>query len=367
MEEHEETKVGAEHRLPVTLTGTVLFNTFFNGHYNGGSQYPTAAALTASPVNSGGSFRQSIIGLRYQGPEVAGGGKVNGSLYLDLFGGGGTALGQTVRLRLAAIGVDWQNTSITFGQDKPIIAPREPESLAQMGVSPLTGAGNLWLWLPQVKMEQRFHFGDNAGLRAQLGIFQTNETSTGVPTDYRDSLATARPGWEGRFELWKDFAGGRRIEIAPGFHLSDTHVLGQSAASRIFSLDWLMRVQRNVDFSGAFFTGQNVGPLGALRQGVNIIGERKAQPIGATGGWAQLTWRATPRLSFNTYSGQEDDRNRDLLTGNIAKNFVYAGNVIYRFGSNVFASFEASRAWTNYIGSGIRTNNHYDIALAYLF
>ena len=367
VEEHEDTKVGAEHRMPVTLTGTVLFNAFLNGRYSGGNQYPTAAALASAPASDGASMRQTIIGLRYQGPEILGGGKVNGTLYMDLFGGTGTVLNQMLRLRIAAIGVDWKDTSISFGQDKPIVAPREPESLAQMGVSPLTGAGNLWLWLPQVKLEHRFHFGEQAGLRAQVGIFQTNENSTGISTEYRDTQATARPGWEGRFELWKQFSKERRIEIAPGFHASDTHVLGQTAPSRIFTMDWLIRPTRQFDFSGAFFTGENVGPLGALRQGVTVFGDHTVRSIGSSGGWGQLSWRATPRLTFNIYAGQEDDRNRDLVAGNISKNFVYAGNFIYRLGTNILASFEASQSRTIYVGSGLRLNPHYDIALAYLF
>ncbi len=58
------------------------------------------------------------------------------------------------------------------GQDKPLIAPRDPFSLAQVGVSAFTDAGNLWLWSPQVKVEERFKFGDNSGLRAQLGVYE---------------------------------------------------------------------------------------------------------------------------------------------------------------------------------------------------
>jgi hypothetical protein len=72
-------------------------------------------------------------------------------------------------------------------------------------------------------------------------------------------------------------------------------------------------------------------------------------------------------VTFNWYAGQQDDRNSDLISGNVAKNLVYAGNVVYRLGPNVLASFEASQTRTTYLGSGTRLNPHYDIALAYLF
>src|SRR4029079_4032576 len=107
---------------------------------------------------------------------------------------------------------------------KPIISPREPDSLAQVGVSPLTAAGNLWLWQPQAGVEHRISLSHQAGLRAQFGIYQTSEGGTGLATEYPD-LARARPGYQGRFEFWKQ-SGSRRIEIAPSFHIISTCVGG---------------------------------------------------------------------------------------------------------------------------------------------
>jgi hypothetical protein len=45
-----------------------------------------------------------------------------------------------------------------------------------VGVSPLTAAGNLWDWNPQVRVEQRFSFGENSGLKAEAGVYETTET-----------------------------------------------------------------------------------------------------------------------------------------------------------------------------------------------
>jgi len=365
VEEHEQSKVGTDHRLPVTLTGTVLFNGFLNGRSAGGDQYPTTASLTPGPAVGGGSFRQTILGVKFDGPNIAGGGKVTGSLYVDLFGGSGTSLNTLLRLRIASVDVSWKNSSIALAHDKPILAPREPESLAQLGVSPLTGAGNLWLWQPQVRFEHRFNFGDQAGLKAQVGVYQTSENGTGLPNTF--GFDRARPGYQGRFELWSKIGDHARIEIAPGFHVSDTHTGLTSIPSRIFSLDWLIRPVARVDFSGAFFKGRNIGILGGLRQGVSVFPNGRLQPIDAYGGWAQVSLRATKRLSFNWYAGQEDDRNSDLIRGNVAKNLVYAGNLMYRLGPNVLASFEASQTRTTYLGFGTRLNPHYDLALAYLF
>ena len=366
-EELEQSKVESSQRLPVSLTGMLLFNAFLNGKGNGGLEYPVAASTASHDQTAGATLAQTVLGLKVQGPQIPGGGKVSGSLFMDFFGGTNSALNHLVRIRVASVSLDWKNQSFMVGQDKPIISPREPNSLAQVAVSPLTDAGNLWLWAPQARFEQRFHFGEETGLRAQIGVYQTSEGGNAVPAEYASTLGRARPALQGRFELWHDFGGGRRIEIAPGFDTSSTHVLGQSVPSNAFSLDWMIRPLPRLDFSGMFFSGQNVGVLGALRQGLRFGPYNKVTAVHATGGWAQLSLRPTNRLTFNIYGGQQDDRNSDLFFGDIGKNQVYAANVIYRLGVNVLASLEASQTRTTYIGSGTRLNNHYDLALAYLF
>jgi hypothetical protein len=366
----DQEKISTEHKLPLTFTGMLLENSFWTGRGGDGGANPTIAPTAPGPANAGATFRQSVVGAKLDGPEIFGGGKITGSVYADFFGGSGATLNQLVRLRVASLNSTWKNTTLTLALDKPIVAPREPDSLAQVGVSPLTSAGNLWLWQPQVRLEQRFHFSDNTGLRAQAGIYQTSEGGTGTSAQYGSSLGKSRPGYEGRFEFWAGGESGRRLEIAPAFHASSTHVLGQSTPSQVFSVDWLFRPFSRVDFTGQFFHGEDVGVLGGLQQGVGvryIQGSLRIHSVGATGGWAQIKVRITPRLSMNLYGGQEDDRNRDLFSGAIAKNQIYAGNVMYRFGSNLLAAFESSQTRTTYLFSGTRLFPHYDLALAYLF
>ena len=89
--------------------------------------------------------------------------------------------------------------------------------------------------------------------------------------------------------------------------------------------------------------------------------------VHALGGWAQLSVPFTPRITMNIYSGEEADRARDLVSGGISRNLVTAANLFYRIAPNVMGSFEASQTRTTYVWLGNRLNNHYDLALAYLF
>jgi hypothetical protein len=90
-------------------------------------------------------------------------------------------------------------------------------------------------------------------------------------------------------------------------------------------------------------------------------------PVRTKGGWAQWTFIATPRLSFNLYGGQDDPNNRDLAPGGGARNQAFAANVFYRLAPNVVLGGEVSRVRTRYLGGQRPINNHYDLAVAYLF
>ena len=209
-----QSKVEAGQRLPLTLTGMVLFNAFLNGSANGGFQAPLVAAPTNSVSKGAASLSQSIVGLRFQGPRVLGGGQVRGTFDMDLWGGSASSLNHLVRLRVATVQVDWKNSTITVGQDKPIIAPRDPDSLSQVAYSPLTSAGNLWLWQPQIRFEQRFALGESAGIRAQAGVYQTSEPLASAGPEYQNTLATARPALQ---EIGRRWGGNVKVvEVPPG-------------------------------------------------------------------------------------------------------------------------------------------------------
>jgi hypothetical protein len=353
-----------------------LVNTFYNSQLNGGADNSTTASPTRGSAAGGATWRQTILGLDYRGPQTLWGGKIHGSVFMDFFGGTNAPLGSALRIRTAELGIDWGSRSFVVSQDKPIISPREPDSLSQVGVAPLTGAGNLWLWEPQVRFEQRLRFGDQTGVNARVGVVQTSEGAAAVPGAFAQTLERYRPGYEGRFEFFRKFGDASRIEIAPGFHASDTHVAAGSTPSRAFSVDWLIRPIQMVEFTGFFFNGENVANLGTgLRQGFSILGPRDIASVHSQGGWAQLKLIATDRLSFHLLAGLHDDRDSDLRAGfgaggpggGIGRNQAYGANFFLKLAPNVIMSFETLQTRTRYLVFGNRLLNHYDLAFAYLF
>jgi hypothetical protein len=366
IEEQAQTKVEASQKFPIRLTGMALFNTFMDSRQNGGSAYPTVASPPGTAL-AGATLRQTVVGLEFSGPRTFLGGTVRGSVYMD-FASGAAPLAQTMRLRTGSIEVDWKSRSILVGVEKPIFNPREPDSLAQVAISPLTGAGNLWLWIPQVRLEQDLKFGSHAGLRARMGVVETREVGPYDTTALPAGVAAVRPGLEGRYELYYNLDSDRRFEIAPGFHASTTHATGFSIPSNLFSMDWLLKPWRVAELTGAFFDGQNVANLGtgAVNQGY-VVYRRTAWPIDSMGLWGQLTIHALPRLDLHLFTGRQNYGVRYLSTGDVSRNVMFGANVFYRIAPNVLLGPEFSQLRSVYIGQGTRINNHYDLALAYLF
>lgn len=367
LEEQAQTKVESSQHMPVRITGMALFNAFLNSRPNGNLVVPVLAPASGGALTGGATLRQTILGLDFRGPEVWGGGKIHGFINMDFFGGSGEPYDSLFRIRTAGIEINWENTSVMFGQDKPLIAPREPNSLAQVGLSPLTGAGNLWLWQPQMRVEQRFHLDDRTSFRAQVGVFQTREDYGYVPPAYVSTLQGQRPALQGRFSLAHNLDDERRIEVGLGFDASSTHVAGATVPSRVFAFDWFANPWRRLEFSGTFFRGRNLTGLGGIGQGFTIVTYGSVIPVHADGGWAQLSFLVVPRLTFNLFGGQQDNRNRDLLYHGVDKNQAYAANLMYRLAPNVILSLETGQVRTTYLGVGNRLTNYYDFGFAYLF
>src|SRR5580700_99773 len=104
----DQEKISTEHKLPLTLTGMLLENSFWTGKGGGGGANPTIAPAEPGPVNAGGTFRQSVLGVKFDGPDIFWDGKVTGSAYVDFFGGSGATLNQFVRLRVASLNTAWK-------------------------------------------------------------------------------------------------------------------------------------------------------------------------------------------------------------------------------------------------------------------
>jgi outer membrane murein-binding lipoprotein Lpp len=365
--EQAQTKVEASQKFPISITGELLFNAFANTGYTDTLPSSAYSPLLLGANSTGATLRQTMVGLLFHGPSLPGDGKISGELMLDFYSPSGTEEFNWLRLRSGRVSLDWKRRSLTIGKEKPIISPRQPNSLAEVAIPPLADSGNLWLWLPQVRYEERFSLGESAGLKLQASALQTDETYNLVGSTYAGVLTeNARPAGEGRLAYWQTW-GDRRIELGAGVHRSTTHLAGKSADSKIASLDWLFVPASKLEFSGSFFHGQNFAGLGALAPGVSLLPGYSVRAVHSNSAWGQISSPLTTRLTLNLFAGVQDNAASSVLDGNVKQNFTYAGNFMYRLSPNVIVSLEALQQRSQIKQSANEIHNRYDLALAYLF
>ncbi|MGA8030594.1 MAG: hypothetical protein WB992_25905 [Bryobacteraceae bacterium] len=363
IKEQAQTKVESSQRFPITLTGMLLFDAFWNGGNTGyGGAYGYSPADSAP---AGATLAQSILGLEFRGPLLPWGGQVHGSLSMDFYSQ--SAGYEIFRLRQGVVSFDWKRRSISFGQDKSLIAPLQPTSFARVGIPPLAGAGNLWLWRPQVRYEERIPLGQNTQATLQLGILQTDETYLNSALPQNTQFETSRPAIQGRFGLAHQWSEQSRFAAGVGFHSSSTHVLEQSVGSRVISADFLLKPLSKVELTGTIFHGENFSNIGGGAPGISVTPQGVAIPIHGTGGWIQLALPVTSRLTFDFYAGRQLYDAKDLLPYEIARTLTYAGNILYRISPNVVLGLEASQSRIDLLDSQQVLANRYDANVAYLF
>lgn len=380
IKEQAQTKIESESKFNVKLSGMILFNSFYNSD---GIQRTEPLFALARPTGStggtyGSTLRQTRLGLALTGPKVAGA-RLSADIDFDFYGGTigqfeGDVLG-ALRIRTASARLDWTHTSISVGQEAPIISPRNPTSLAAVWFPAMTGAGNLWQWRPNASIEHRFRAGQSTELVAQASVLPPFGES------YLGTSLRGTPSYESRVGWRRSLDSEKNIELGVGGHYGRRDLLfNRKVDDFIVSSDWLIPIGSRLELSGEFYHGRGVGLgeqsggridrlyayNGPLESARTIV-----RGVRSSGGWSQLTVAARSTLEFNLAYGQEDPNNRDLRFGVASagaryKNQVASANFIYQMRPTFLVSLEYRRLWTDYASGRIRAN-HVGAAVAYVF
>ncbi|MDX2031417.1 MAG: hypothetical protein SF339_12150 [Blastocatellia bacterium] len=385
LKEQAQTKVEADSRFRVRLTGMLLMNTYLNSDDDAGNDlpifaFPAAARAGRRRNNLGASMRQTRIGFSMTGPRV-GNARLSAEADFDFWGGPfrdrieGDVLG-FLRIRTASAKIEWDRGAIEVGQLAPLISPLNPTSLAAVWFPGMTGAGNLWQWRPQILGERRARLGPGTELIFQGALLPVFGETVGG-SDLQGS-----PAFQGRVALRRALEDERVFEIGIGGHREKRHfgVGGQRVDGAILSGDWRIPLGSRLELSGEAYRGRAVSlsePSGSridrlfAYTGILIDPATVVRGVRSGGGWLQLSLQARPDLEFNAAYGQEDPNNADLRFGVVNgftrfKNQAVSANFIHHLRSNFLISLEYRRLLTEY-ATGRRTNNHVNLAFGYLF
>ncbi len=354
--------------------------------------------------------RQSVLGLNFApAGSTKGGWTPSGVLEIDFFGSRpvdglqpqGRVLNQP-RLRLAYLQLEKDNWKIVAGQDKVIIAPLDPVSLSHVAVPLGATAGNLWGWLPQVRLDATHKFGDYSTL-FQVGVLRPlfadprlgDLPASGTSVDAVSSGLGERankPFYQARLAVSHAMMGSTAT-VGAGVHYGRERVGAQrTLESWAFALDYSVPLHSRVTLRGEGFAGSNLVPFqGGVLQGVAFVPPvvtptgvittpARFRRIGAGGGWAELTVLATSDSSNIVYlgAGTDDPRDRHLLPGSTrSKNSFTWASYFRKLTDEVTVALEWSfwdfrvRTFTPTGALGPRgtsgRGNVFNVAIAYQF
>ena len=389
--EQSQTKVESSSKYRVRFSGIVLLNMYANRgtvENQDFAQLATPGTALSYKGTFGGALRQSQIGIQGFGPTVAGA-HTSADIQFDFAGGfpqvpNGVSFG-LARLRTGTIRFDWDKTSIIAGQDTLFIAPLAPTSLATLAIPALAYSGNLWSWVPQIRVEHRITLSDNSSLSLQGGILDSLSGDV-PPSDYYRyptwGESSGQPAYATRLAWAREIHGQKMIAGAGGYYGRQFWGYGRAVDGWAATSDLTLPFGKFFEFSGEFYRGRATGGLGGgigqsvLWKGPLLGPATKVFGLNSIGGWAQLKYKATPKLEFNGAFGQDNPFASDLREygGNqtyypspLARNQTALVNSVYQPRSDLVLSLEYRRLKTFVLDTNPNTANTVDFSVGYIF
>ena len=386
-----QSKLESGSKYRVRFSGIFLLNLYGNHGTVDNQDFPELATEQEAGESHnafGGSLRQSQIGIEGFGPDILGA-HTSAQIRFDFAGNAtGTSNGAlmgNIRLRTGTFRMDWKDTSIVVGQDSLFFAPLMPTSLASLAVPPLSYAGNLWGWTPQVRLEHRFGITEDGSLKISSGVL--DPLSGDVPEISQDREAThaeqsAIPAFAAHVAWEQKTANGVWSLGAGGYYGRQNWGFGRNVDSWTATMDLLVPITKQFEFSGEFYRGRGVGGLGGgVGQSVLATGPvddaaSSIHGLNSEGGWAQLKWKPRANLQVNGAFGQDNPFASQIrlfpvvpseYAGALTRTRSWFVNFVYEPRSNVVLSLEYKRLSTFDVGPDGYASDHINLSLGYIF
>jgi hypothetical protein len=362
--------------IQAQVHGLVLVNAFVNGTGVNNSDVPQFVLPPPAPGGppasaAGATVRQSRIRAQANVPEF-GGGSLIAELDVDFFGGQQPSTGgrtfPLVRLRRAFAEFSRGRMALFVGQEAPPIVEINPSSLASIGVPEFAGAGNLWLWIPQVRLGVDVSTVGAARLGIELAVLAptSGDAQTAFFTQPDIAERSSRPYVQGRLRArWG--SGDTQGELNLGGHLGwlaigpDHRITARAVAVSVWT-----PLTRRLELRGEAYTGRALAGLGGGGIGQNFGLDSAA--VRTTGGWVQLNLKPTVAWEIGAGAALDDPDDADLnTTTQRLRNLAVEGHASWRQ-EPVVIGLEVRRLETRYGGSLSDAGaTHVNLALGFEF
>ena len=239
-------------------------------------------------------------------------------------------------------------------------------SLSHVAIPLGATAGNLWAWLPQVRLDLTHKMG-NASTLFQFGILRPsfadprlgdlpNGGTPGTSLEGAPGLGerATHPFYQSRVAVSYPLNGSNLTVGASGHYGRERIGATRTLDSWAFAIDYAVPLHSRLTWRGENFVGSNLVPFqGGIIQGVAFLQPIATAPptrfnrIGAGGGWTELIIKATTDRKNVFYLGvsEDDPRDRHLLTGSgRSRNAMAWASYFRKLSDEVTVAFE----WSNW-------------------
>jgi hypothetical protein len=313
------------------------------------------------------TIRQTSLGVSVTDARVLAG-KFTGDVHLDFFGGQQPSTGgrhfPLVRMRTARGIVRWSHTEFLFGQEVPLVVGLNPVSVAAFSTPEFVTAGNLWLWLPQLRFTADANAGPaNLGIQGAVLSPTSADPQTAFDTEFDPAERSTRPFLQARLRAkWGGTPDEPSGDIGVGVHQGWLRGPDSSlVSSNLVGLDARIPLGPWLELRGEAYTGQAVRGLGG--GGIGQLFTTTGEPVRDRGAWAQFVVRPTTVYEFTAGCGIADPKNADLPAGR-QQNTICEGSVALRPGGPFLVAFTYRRIQTTY-PSGRLLDNHLNLATGF--
>ena len=366
-----QSSVKTRSRISLEFNGRVLVTAFSNSRRVNNVDVPLFvrpdSAIGLPQGGAGMAIRQTQLGFAVSADRVLGG-AFRGDLDVDFFGGQQPSSGgrtfPLLRLRTARAQVTWKYGELLIGQESPLVSGVNPVSLASIGTPGFVGAGNLWIWLPQIRAGVETGGPVSFGVQGAVLAPTSGDPQSLFDTDNDLAERSKRPFLEGRVHLkWgsDDLAG----DIGVGIHRGWFATKGDSLlVSDAFMVDARIPLARWLELRGEGYDGKGMRSLGggAIGQAFGVNGAL----VRSRGAWGQINLKPSSRVVVGAGYGFDDPRAEDLLPGARLKNTAMEGHVHIRPAGPLVIGLEYRRLETSY-AVGKLANDHLNLAFGFEF
>lgn len=369
------TALRTRSRVSLEFTGRALVHVVRNDARVNNVDVPTFARPDSGTGPQGGmamTIRQTTLGLAFTASDIAGG-TFHGDIDADFYGGqqpsGGGRTFPLVRLRTARGTLAWSKGFVMVGQEQPLISNLDPVSLASVGVPGFTAAGNLWLWLPQLRGGVHTAGPLRFGVEAAVLAPTSGDPAGLFDTQFDAAERTSTPYLQGQLRMeWGE--DERRGFVTAGYHTgkvadaTDVERTSEAVAATV-----KLPIGSRLELRGEFFDGQLLRGLGGggIGQGFGPGGV----PVRTQGLWAQLNVQASTRVLFGVGGGFDDPRTGDVAIGGREHNGVIESHLHWRPAGPLVLGLEWRRLSTGYrqaaASPAVSRTDHLNLAFGFEF